>query len=123
MAWDLTAEIAAQQTEVLNTFNDSVVISRLTEVSDGQGGIDESWSSVGTADCRFVVNTGSKSQVGAQMLRSGDYTLTVPFDTDIQEDDKATLESSGYVFRVLFVDDVRVWRTAIRVQVSDEVDG
>lgn len=122
MAWDLDAEIASQRTEVLHLFNDSCTVTRLTEVSDGQGGIDNVWVAQGTTVCRIVTNTGTKNQVGAQMLRSGDYTLTVPFDTDILEDDKIELASSGFIFRVLFVDDVRNWRTATRVQVSDEIE-
>lgn len=122
MSWDLTAEIASQRAEVLRLFNDSCTITRLVETPDGQGGIDETWAAQGTAVCRLVTNTGTTSQVGAQMLRSGDYTLTVPFDTNIAEDDKVLLASSGFTFRVLFVDDVRVWRSAIRVQVSDEVE-
>ena len=123
MPWDLDAEIAKQRSDVLNLFNDSCDITRMVEVSDGQGGIEESWVSQATdVVCRLVTNQGTSSQVGAQMLRSGDYTLTVPYDTDIAEDDKITLASSGFVFRVLFVDDVRVWRTAKRVQVSDEIE-
>lgn len=122
MSWNLDAEIASQRAEVENLFNDSCTITRLVEQSDNQGGIDNVWVAQGTTVCRIVTNTGSKSQVGAQMLKSGDYTLTVPFDTDILEDDKVTQVSSGYVYRVLFVDDVRNWRTAIRVQVSDEIE-
>lgn len=122
MAWDLDAEITKQREAVANLYNDSCTITRLVETSDGQGGMDESWTAQGTAVCRIVTNTGTSSQVGAQMLRSGDYTLTVPFDTDIAEDDKIELASSGFVFRVLFVDDVREWRTAKRVQVSDEIE-
>lgn len=121
MSWDLSAEITRQRADAANTFFDSCVIARLAETSDGQGGLAQAWTAVGTADCRFVANTGDSKQVGAQFQRVGDYTLTLPVGTDVAEQDKVTLSSNGAVYRVLFVDDVRDWQTATRVQVNEEI--
>ncbi len=121
MSWDLTSEIAQQRTDAANTFNDSCVITRLAETSDGQGGMVQAWTPVGTADCRIVANTGLSKQVGAQFERVGAFTLTVAPGTNLLENDKVTLAGNETVYRVQFVDDVRAWQTAVRAQVDEDV--
>lgn len=119
MPWDLTNELSAQRDAAANTFFDSGIIARLAETSDGQGGMVQAWAAVGTADCRLVANTGDSKQVGAQFNRVGDFTITFPYDEDVQENDRVTIDAT--VYRVLFVDDVRDWKTAVRVQANEEI--
>lgn len=118
MPWDLTSEITAQRDAAEMTFPGTCVISRMAEVPDGQGGLVQSWAAVGTVNCRIVSNTSMATVVASQNM--GDYTLTVPHDTVIYFEDKVTLD--GFDYRVTFVDDARAWKTAIRVQISTEVD-
>ncbi len=118
MAWDLTNELAAIHAEVAHILPDSCIIARLTETSDSQGGFTQAWAAVGTVDCRLVAKSGNQRSTAEQIATTGAYTLTVPHDTDIRESDRATIDS--VVYRVLFVDDVKDWKTAIRCDVELE---
>ncbi len=122
MAFDLTTELASIRADVASVLPDTCVISRLAEVSDGQGGQTQAWAAIGTVACRFVANSGNvraASQAAGQASQVGAYTLTVPHNTDIQFDDRATVDLE--VYRVVFVSDVTDWRAAIRVDVNYEV--
>ena len=119
MAWDLTNEIAAQQDAVANTLAGSCVIERVTLTSDGQGGFTQAFAAVGTADCRIVANSGNTKITGATFERVGDYTITLASGTDVEEQDR--IIKDGINYRVLFVDDVRDWQTAARVQANLEI--
>lgn len=124
MSWDLTAEIAQQRTDAANTYAQTGVISRLAEVSDGQGGMVQAWSVIGTADCRLVANSGVSKEIVPLSIAErldvlGEYTLTLGMDTDIQTTDRVEIDS--YVYRVIFVDNVREWQTAQRCQVNEEI--
>lgn len=120
MPWDLTAEIESQRNDAANTYVASCIIARLAETSDGTGGQAQAWTAVGTADCRLVANSGNSKFIGAQFERAGDFTLTLGVDEDIQEHDRVTID--GTVYRVLFVDNVREWETALRVQLNEELE-
>lgn len=121
MSWDLTAEISRQRTDAANTFADTCVIARLSEVSDGQGGMTQAWTAVGTADCRIVANTGNLQQFSMRLNERilGDYTLTLSVDNDVREDDRVTVDAVTY--RVIFADAVREWQTALRVQLAKDL--
>lgn len=117
--WIPQAEIDAQRTSAELTFPHSCVISRVTETADGQGGRAQTWAAIGTADCRIVANSGDTKTIADRFGKVGGYTLTLPHDTDIEEQDKATIDS--IVYRVVAVDLVREWRTAVRAQVNLEI--
>lgn len=118
-AFDLTNELSAMRAAVASVLPDTCAISRLREVSDGQGGMVQSWAAVGTVSCRLAANSGQARAVAGQAQSVGAYILTVPYDTDIQFADRATVNS--VVYRVAFVNDVNDWRTAIRCDVNAEV--
>lgn len=117
--WLPQSELDAQRTSAELTFPGKCVISRLTGVADGQGGYTESWAAVGTADCRIVSNSGNTKIIADKFEKVGGYTLTIPHDTSIEEQDKVTLDA--IVYRVIAVDSPREWRTAIRAQLNLEV--
>lgn len=119
-AWNLDTEITAQRTHAAYTFNDTCIILRLTETSDGQGGLEQAWAAVGTVACRIAANSGNNSPIAESFQQTGEYVLTVPYDTDLVASDKVTIDA--YVYRVTFVDDVRDWKTALRATVSAEID-
>lgn len=119
MAWDLTNELAAIRAEVGKVLPGTCVISRLNEAPDGQGGMRQSWAAVGTVTCRLAANSGQTRAVAGQANAVGAYTLTVPYDTNIQYDDRATID--GVIYRVAFVNDAADWKAAIRVDVNLEV--
>ncbi len=118
-AWIPTAELTTMRADAELTMPDSCIISALTEVSDLQGGMTQSWVANGTVDCRIVAKSGDVRALASQNAATGAYTLTVPHDADIDVDDRATIDS--IVYRVVFVDDVKDWRAAIRADVNLEV--
>jgi SPP1 family predicted phage head-tail adaptor len=113
------AELAGIRSAVANLLPHSCVISSLGEVADGQGGFTQGWTASGTVDCRIAAKSGNVRAVGGQNAPLGAYTLTVPHDTTINVDDRATID--GVVYRVTFVDDVKDWKAAIRCDVDIEV--
>lgn len=118
--WIPSAELSAVRDAVANVLPDSCIIQRLAETSDGQGGFTQAWAAVGTVDCRLVAKSGNTRALGGQQNTVGAYTLTVPHDTDIQASDRVVIDSTNY--RVLFVDDVKVWKAAVRCDVDLEVN-
>ncbi len=97
----------------------SVIISALTEVSEGQGGFTQSWAASGTVDCRLVAKQGGERMLAGQIAATGSYMLTVPHDSTIAVDNRATVD--GIAYRVLFIDAVKTWRAAIRCDCDLEV--
>lgn len=120
MSLDLTTELADIRAAVNDVLPDTCVISRLTETPDSQGGQVQTWAAVGTVACRLMANSGNTRGIAAQAQSVGEYTLTVPHNTDIQFDDRAVVD--GETYRVAFVNDVADWRAAIRVDVNYEVN-
>jgi SPP1 family predicted phage head-tail adaptor len=120
MSFDLTNELTRLHADVANLLPGSAVIQRLTEASDGQGGMAQSWAACGTVACRLVAKSGNTRALGSQNETVGAYTLTVPHDTDIVASDRVVVDSVNY--RVLFVDDVKAWKAAIRCDVDLEVE-
>lgn len=79
----------------------------------------QAWATVGTVDCRLIAKSGNTRAIGGNLSTVGAFTLTVPHNTDIRESDRAVVDSVNY--RVLFVDDVKDWKAAVRADVDLEV--
>lgn len=117
--WLTDAELAAMRDAVSHVFKDECVISRLSSVSDGQGGFTQTFAAIGTADCRIVAKTGTERMLAAQNNPVGDYILSVPYDTTIAVADRVTVNGGNY--RVVFVDDVNEVRSMTRCGLNLEV--
>jgi head-tail adaptor len=114
-----TAELASIRDAVGRLLPHTCVISSLGEISDAQGGLTQAWTACGTVDARIVANSGGIRAVGAQNANVGAYVLTVPSGTDIDVDDRATID--GVTYRIVFVDDVKSWQAAVRCDCNLEV--
>jgi SPP1 family predicted phage head-tail adaptor len=118
--WIPTAEITAQRAEVEKAMPSSCVIYRMSETSDGQGGMAQTYAAIGTVDCRLAARRGSERYLAAQASPVGAFVLTVPHDTTIAAADRVTVDSVNY--RVVFVDAAEpTWRLAKRAEVDLEV--
>ncbi len=116
--WIPDAELTQMRADAENTLPQSAIIARLSETSDSQGGMAQSFAAVGTVDARLVAKSGNVRAVAGAAQAVGSYTLTVPHDTDIQAADRVTVDSVNY--RVLFVSDAATWRAAVRCDVELE---
>ncbi len=113
------SELADIRSATETLFPQSCIISALTEVSDGQGGYTQSWVASGTVDCRLIAKAGGERMLAGQIAATGSYMLTVPHDAAISVDNRATIDGVNY--RVLFIDNVKTWRAAIRCDCDLEV--
>lgn len=117
--WIPAAELASMRNAVDNVLPSSCIIYRLSESSDSQGGMIQTYTAVGTADCRLAAKQGTERMLAQQVAATGAFVLTVPYDTSIAASDRVSVGGKGY--RVTFVDNVKEWRAAIRCDVDLEV--
>lgn len=94
------------------TLPDIAVLSTLTQVSDGEGGTTDTWTTSGTVMCRLDNLSGSRKPVAASVQAFNSWILTVPYDTEI--DTLTRVFVNEYTFTVLAVSDVGSWRVVRR---------
>lgn len=92
---------AAQLTSMRATADlalpDSAVLSRATLTSDGMGGYTESWATTATVACRLDPPGNARlDQWQEKIMNRAAFILSVPDDTDIQSQDRASVSGSTY---------------------------
>ena len=89
---------AAQLTSMRATADlalpDSAVLSRATLASDGMGGYTETWA---TVECRLGPPGNARlDQWQEKIMNRAVFILSVPDDTDIQSQDRASVAGATY---------------------------
>jgi len=92
--------------------SDSATRTRSTYVSDGMGGQTASASTTAYA-CRLAPTSGRELEIAARITSAVAFTITLPYDADVQADDVLTV--SGRTFKVVAVLAGGAWQTALRV--------
>lgn len=85
-------------------------------VSDGMGGGTVTWNAVGTVACRLEAQSGDERVSGDRKTVFARYRLTMPYDTEVTEQDKVQVD--GVTYRVLFVDTGKSWPVVKRLDVE-----
>lgn len=107
------AKIRAEQNKLLP---DTVYIQRVVRTSDGAGGWSEAWQTAVITQGRMVPGQRAGETVQGGMIAAyGEYVVTLPHDTGLQQDDR--LQISGTQYEVKAILD-RSEKTALRVLVS-----
>lgn len=93
---------------------ETVYVQTLTRTSDGAGGWSETWQTVATVRGRIVTLERyiGEDVVGGAVKQIGDYIITLPVDTEVQETDQLQINSQQYKI-MGFVE--RSQKTALRV--------
>lgn len=95
---------------------DTVYIQRLTRTSDGAGGWSAAWQTVATAKGRIAPNPRQGEMVqGGAITAYGEYTVTLPYDTELRQDDRLQISEAQYEIKAILE---RSEKTALRVLVS-----
>ncbi len=96
---------------------DTVYIQRLTRTSDDAGGWTEAWQTVATTKGRLAPSQRQAGEVvqGGAITAYGEYIVTLPADTDLQQDDRLQLAGTQYEVGAILE---RSAKTALRVLVS-----
>jgi len=110
---DLADMRAAQADAMPDTFT---VIHRTT-AADGAGGTTVSGCTTSTYTGRIREARGDERPDPARVTEFSRYKLTLQHDAAISASD-TVLDSAGASYRVLFVDDKKSWKTALRCDVE-----
>ena len=96
---------------------DTVYIQRLTRLSDGAGGWTEAWQTIATTKGRITPNQRQAGEVvqGGAVTAYGEYIVTLPHDTELQQDDRLQISGTQYEVKAVLE---RSEKTALRVLVS-----
>ncbi len=106
------ATIRAEQNRLLP---DTVYIQRVVRTSDGAGGWSKAWQTITTVKGRIAPSQrAGEAMQGGAMTAYGEYIVTLPHDTELQQDDR--LQISGTQYEVKAILD-RSEKTALRVLV------
>lgn len=97
MAYLSAAEIAGMQATADLALPDSATIQRASLASDGMGGYTETWATVATVSCRLDPPGNARlDQWQEKIMNRAVYILNTPASTDIQSQDRATVNGSVY---------------------------
>lgn len=90
---------------------DTAVISRPVRTSDSAGGFTTSLTTVATVDCRLVRTRAQEVLAGNREVTYTDWTITLPYGTDVRPDDVITINAQTYQ---VIATRVGSWNTALR---------
>lgn len=115
------AELARMRADMENvTLPDTCNILSVTKVSDGQGGVTETWgTAIASVACRLDLFTsrgvgiiGSETVVGAALKPYSTWILSVPYGTALTSANRVEVDSNTY--NVVEVDAGRSWGGNVR---------
>ncbi|MEZ0396830.1 MAG: phage head closure protein [Anaerolineales bacterium] len=107
------SKIRAEQNKLLT---ETVYIQRLTRTSDGAGGWSEVWQTVATTKGRIAPSQrGGENVQGGAITAYGEYIVTLPHDTELQQDDRLQVNGTQYELEAIME---RSEKTALRVLVK-----
>lgn len=96
---------------------DTVYIQRLARTSDGAGGWTEVWQTIATTKGRIAPSQKQAGETlqGGAMTAYGEYIVTLPHDTELQQDDRLQISGTQYEVKAILE---RSEKTALRILVS-----
>ncbi len=107
-------ELEYIRAEIESMLPDLCNILSATLVSDGAGGMSETWGTVGVAvACRLDSLRGIENLQGARIAPQHGYVLTLPHDKVIDTEDR--VEVGTHTFTVTSVDLEKSWAGCVRV--------
>lgn len=110
-------DLAGLRTAFDDLLGETCVITRATNVSDGQGGSTATWAAVGTALCTLSPlnrTSGDGFTVADQIKEVADYVVTLPAETDVTTKDRLTIGARTY--EVSAVKEPRTYEIVRRVE-------
>ena len=93
-----TDDLNTLRNTINQTLTDSATVKRVSRVSDGAGGITETWTQVGTYACR-VAPAGMTRQEALLAEKVRDTNLiriVMPHDADVTNDDRVMVNGQEY---------------------------
>jgi hypothetical protein len=114
-------ELVQMRAELSQTLPGTAVIHTATKASDGQGGFTWTYSPSGTVAARLSPEAlrGGEQEIGGRIAEVGQWILTVPRGTTIDEDDRVVYD--GVTYEVSEVLTREPWEISRRVRLT-EVD-
>src|SRR5512146_3162744 len=84
-------------------------------VSDGGGGLTETWGTAGTVDCRLDAWSGNEVLTGGAVQPFHRYRMTVPYDTTLTTADRVQVDGIDYAVKSV---DNGSWKLDLRAIVE-----
>ena len=112
-----TSELTQMRHTVEAYLPGTAVLHTATRASDSQGGQTWTYAASSTVDARLSPVTGGEAEVAARISERNAYTLTIPWETSIDADDRAVYDSVTY--EVIHVRDRTPWELSRRVFVVE----
>lgn len=91
---------------------ETVLVKRLTNTTDSQGGYTRTWATNATTTGRISTTAGQERKLGDKIVAMGDYLVTVPYTVDVTAKDRLVIGSR--TFEIVHVMDKESWETARR---------
>jgi SPP1 family predicted phage head-tail adaptor len=112
-----SAELAGLRTDlVAYTLPDTCVIQSMSQVSDGAGGMVQTWAAAGTVPCRLDNKSGTRKPVATSLESFSEWVLTVPWNAPLSTNSRVT--TGGHTYTVKAVSDDGSWSACIRAHVE-----
>ncbi len=90
-----TLELSMMQHEAAHFRPETVVIWRVTQVSDGQGGVIPAWAAWGTTTGHLAPNSGREQIIANKPTAVADWVISIPCGTLALEADRLVIASAG----------------------------
>jgi hypothetical protein len=91
------AELNAMREAIDDLFPDTCSILSVTQVSDGAGGLTDSWGTLSTAICRLDFSSpGREAQSNASYVPFKSGMVSMPYDTTITTSHRVLIGSETY---------------------------
>ena len=127
------ADLAYMRQFQNDNFHDTALVERPSEVNNGFGGWETTWTTIGTYSCRFWISSGSSGTnqeskfFGEQELNNTVGFIIMPYDADVSVKDRITwTKAENGASRVLYVTGLQredTWVTATRCRVESLREG
>jgi SPP1 family predicted phage head-tail adaptor len=112
-----TSELAQIRADVLTLLPDTGYLLSLSFVSDGAGGLTETWGTAGTVSYRLDPIRQRESVAGAALTSFNMYQLTLPHNTTVTVDQRfRAADSTEYTIQG--VDGSKSWAASVRCKVE-----
>lgn len=79
----------------------TAIVYRKTRTPDGIGGSTWTWAAQGTADCRYAPRGDTEDVVGGAPSGSDAVVVTLPYDVDVELDDRVQIAGVDYEVRTV----------------------
>jgi SPP1 family predicted phage head-tail adaptor len=109
-------ELAAMRDDLETLLPDTCVIQSLTQASDGQGGLIDTWAAAGTVACRLDNGSGQKANVAQSVQPFSSWVLSVPYDADLTTAQRVV--HGGETYAVIALSEAGSWLAVQRAHLE-----